>query len=108
MKTTICLAVLSAAAIAACSPLPDAIAPAPAYGAFDNLSCAEAQQQLAAVSKELYDESQKQIGAATMDAVGVFFVLVPVSKLTGQDHQGLIAADKGKVDALNARLATCG
>jgi hypothetical protein len=40
-----------------------------------------------------------------MDAVGVFLVLVPVSQITGQNHQGIIAADKGKVDALNVQVA---
>lgn len=37
--------------------------------------------------------------AATSDAVGVFFVGVPVGSLTGADKDGQIAVSKGKVQA---------
>ena len=47
-------------------------------------------------------------GAVTGDAVGVFLVGVPISSVTGGNKEGQIAASKGKVDALQARLLTCG
>ena len=50
----------------------------------------------------------KQRSAATGDALGVFFIGVPVSSLTGNDVSGSIGASKGKVVALENRLMTCG
>ena len=43
----------------------------------------------------------------TVDAVGVFLIGVPVSSLTGGDVSGHIAASKGKILALEARMTGC-
>jgi hypothetical protein len=110
MKSILIAATAALVALGACSPMPSAIAPVPAAaGAYAGLSCAEAQQQLAAVSAELAAESNHQTQAAAMDAVGVFLVLVPVSQVTGANHAGTIASLKGKVDALTVQVAaSCG
>ena len=49
---------------------------------------------------ELAKVSKKQNSEATGDAWGVFLVLVPVSKLTG-DYEGEVAKWKGEVEAIN-------
>lgn len=91
----------------ACTPRPDSIAPVSMTGAFDNLSCAQAQTQLSSERAKLTALEQKQNSAATADAIGVFFVLIPVSKLTGGDVAGDVGTSKGAVLALEQRLARC-
>jgi hypothetical protein len=61
---------------------------------------------VAAQSRLASLESQQR-SAVAGDAVGVFLIGVPVSSLTGGDKAGLIAAEKGKVLALDSRLSTC-
>ena len=51
--------------------------------------------------------SVQQNNAVAGDAVGVFLIGVPVSSLSGGDKAGEIAATKGKIIALEARLASC-
>ena len=72
----------------ACTPRPDSISPFSMTGAFDHLSCAQAQTQLNSERVNLSTLSQKQNNAANADAVGVFLVLVPISKVTGGDLAG--------------------
>lgn len=59
-------------------------------------------------SAKLASLEQKQNGAATGDAIGVFLLMVPVSKLTGGDVAGELGASKGKVLALEQRVSRCG
>ena len=51
----------------------------------------------------------RPISLATVaaDAVGVFLILVPVGSLTGGDVSGQIATERGRLLALDARLARC-
>lgn len=91
----------------ACTPRPDSIAPVSMTGAFDNLSCTSAQEKLNAERVRLSGLEQQQNNAATADAVGVFLVLVPVSKLTGGDVAGEVATSKGTVLALEQRMTRC-
>jgi len=94
-------------ATAACAPSPDSIAPVSMGAAFANISCDEASAMLAAETQTLATLSAAQSGAATGDAIGVLLIGIPVSSLTGGDQSGEIAASKGKVLALQARLAGC-
>jgi hypothetical protein len=94
-------------ASAACTPRPDSIAPVSMTGAFDRMPCQSAKQQLQTERVRLTALEKKQNEAATGDAIGVFLILVPVSKLTGGDVAGEIGASKGKVIALEQRLASC-
>lgn len=94
-------------ALAGCAKLPDAIAPVSMTGAYDNVSCSKAQAMLTQEQTNLAALSVQQKNAATGDAVGVFLVLIPVSTMTGSNKEGEIAASKGKVNALTARLQSC-
>jgi hypothetical protein len=76
-------------------------------GAFNGLSCFATSQMLATEQTTLAALEQRQRNAVTADAIGVFLILVPVSSLTGNDVTGEIAASKGKVLALEARLSSC-
>lgn len=94
-------------ATVACTPRPESIAPVSMTGAFNAVSCRDASSQLATERQKLVGLEKQQNSAATADAVGVFLVLVPISKLTGGDKAGEIGASKGKVLALEQRLQTC-
>ena len=94
-------------ALAACAQSPSAIAPVSMAGAYDGLTCAQAQQLLAAERTALVSLSAAQQGAVAGDAVGVFLIGVPMSSLTGGDQSGAIALSKGKVAAFEAKLAGC-
>jgi|AntRauMFilla1563_2_1112583.scaffolds.fasta_scaffold67392_1 hypothetical protein len=93
--------------ISACSERPDAIPPVSMTGAFDGMSCSNAKNSLATERVNLSRLEKQQNSAATGDAIGVFLVLVPVSKLTGGDVAGELGASKGKVLALEQRVARC-
>lgn len=105
MNKLICTAAILA--IAACAKSPDAIAPVSMGNAFAGVSCAQAAADLNAERTTLAALEGKQRGAVAGDAVGVFLIGVPVSSLTGGNVEGQIAASKGKVLALSARLASC-
>ena len=101
----IAAAVLS---LAACAPRPDAIAPVSMGSAFAAHDCRAAAADLAAERQNLETLSQAQRNAATGDAIGVFLIGVPTSSLTGGNKAGDIGAAKGKIIALEARVAACG
>jgi hypothetical protein len=101
------LTLITTATLTACAPRPEAIAPTSMAGAFDATSCTRARQLLADERQTLQSLSTAQRQAATGDAIGVFLIGVPVSSLTGEDKAGLIATSKGKVLALEARVAGC-
>ena len=91
----------------ACTPRSDSIPPVSMTGAFDSMSC---NQETAALNEEratLVKLEQRQNSAATADAVGVFLVLVPISKVTGGDLAGEVGTSKGKVLALEQRVSRC-
>ncbi len=94
--------------IAACAKSPDAIEPVSMGNAYAGVSCAQAHTLSKQEAQRLATLSEAQRKAATNDAVGVFLIGVPVSSLNGNDHAGTIATTKGKLAALDARLASCG
>jgi hypothetical protein len=101
------LALAAGLALAACAQAPDAIAPVSMAGAFDGMSCPAARSALIAERQTLASLSAAQSSAVAGDAVGVLLIGVPVSSLTGGDKAGLIAASKGKILALETRVAEC-
>jgi hypothetical protein len=105
MKKILILSTLSL--MAACAQSPDAIAPVSMTGAFDGLSCASAQAALNNERQSLAALDARQRGAVAGDAVGVLLIGVPVASLTGSDKAGLIGASKGKILALEQRVASC-
>ncbi|MDT8855055.1 hypothetical protein RNZ50_08500 [Paracoccaceae bacterium Fryx2] len=108
MNTKLAILALIAGSIATgCSPRADAVSAVSMTGAYDHLTCSQARNDLASQRVNLASLEKKQNGAATGDAIGVFLVLIPVSKLTGGDVAGELAASKGKVIALEQRVARC-
>lgn len=92
----------------ACAQSPDAIAPATMpQGSFEAFSCQQLVAEGAAVSSRLAALEADQRAAVAGDAVGVFLVGVPFSSVTGGDKAGLIAVEKGKMIAVEARLQRC-
>lgn len=106
MKTTL-LGLTALALLAACAQGPASIAPTPMGNAFATVDCGQASAMLVAEQSNLDALSASQRGAVTGDAIGVFLIGVPVSSLTGNDKSGEIASSKGKVLALQTRLASC-
>ena len=93
--------------VAACAQSPASIQPVSMGNAFAAISCEQAQLDMTAERQALAALESKQKGAVAGDAIGVFLIGVPVSSLTGGDVAGHIAASKGKVLALEARLSAC-
>ena len=107
MKSSILIALSLSIAAAACTPRADAVAPVSMTGAYDKMSCSNARKSLDAERQTLATLAKRQNSAATTDAIGVFLILVPVSKLTGGDAAGDLGTSKGKVLALEQRVANC-
>lgn len=99
--------IVALALTAACAKGPDAVAPVSMGNAFADMSCQTAANMLAAERQTMAALSSRQRGAQIGDAVGVFLVAVPVSSLTGGNVEGQLATSKGKVIALESRLASC-
>ena len=107
MKTILTIT-CAALALTACAKRPDAIAPiSMGPGAYDSLTCERAASMRNSTREALTALEGQQRNAATADAVGVFLIAVPVSSLTGGDKEGLIATEKGKINALDERLIRC-
>lgn len=94
--------------IAACAQSPSSIAPVSLGNAYAGVSCQQARADLIAERQTLAALEAKQKGAVVGDAIGVFLIGVPTSSLTGGNKAGDIAASKGKIIALEARMASCG
>lgn len=108
MKRAVMLGAAMSAALAACAPAPDAIAPvAMPAGAYDGLSCDAAVTLRADATARLEALAAQQRSAMASDAIGVLLIAVPMGSLTGGDKSGLIAAAKGEAMSLDARLAAC-
>ena len=101
------LIIAAAAIVSACAQSPASIAPASLGDAYAGLPCRQAANMRATEAKTLAALSAKQTGAMVGDAIGVLLIAVPLSSLTGGNVAGDIAASKGKINALDARLAAC-
>lgn len=104
--STPAFAILSVCLLSACAKNPDAIAPVSMGNAFASVPCRDAAIMLASEKNQLAALSSAQRSAVTGDAIGVFLLGVPMSSLSGADKTGDIAATKGKVIALENRIAT--
>lgn len=101
-------ALLALPFLAACAPSPDSIKPVPMGSAFSATPCNVVAEQLRDEKVVLSDLESKQRSAAAGDAIGVLLLGIPTSSAFGGDKQGLIAASKGKIIALESRNAACG
>ena len=102
------IAITAAFLLSACAPRPDAIAPVPAPpDTYAGLSCTAAASLRTDVATTLTALETRQRTAAASDAFAVFLIGVPVSGFTGSDAQDRIATEKGRLNALDARLGRC-
>lgn len=101
------LAALALAALVACAPSPDSIAPVPMTGAFDALTCPSASAALSVEQLTLTGLEDRQRQAVTGDALAVALIGLPLASLSGGNVAGLIATSRGKLLALQSRLTRC-
>ena len=91
---------LAAIGLNGCATRPESIhASFVSHEKFVYLDCAALTARMSDTKAELEKLSRQQHYWANADAVGVFLVLVPVSKLVG-DYEGDIARLKGEVEAI--------
>lgn len=95
-------------ALAACAQQPGSIAPVSMGATYANTPCRQAEELYRREAAKVPTLVAAQKQAVTGDAIGVFLIGVPVSSLSGADLEGEIAATKGKLIGLGARLETCG
>lgn len=94
--------------VAGCAQQPAAISPVAMGDVYSNVSCSKAKQLYSNEAAKVPSLVASQKQAVTGDAIGVFLLAVPVSSLSGGDKEGEISTSKGKINALGARLETCG
>ena len=100
MKNLILLTGL-AVAVSACATRPESIhASYVSHEKYMHLDCGGLATKMGDTRADLEKFSKLQDSKANGDAVGVFLVLIPVSKLTG-DHEGDVARLKGEVEAID-------
>jgi hypothetical protein len=94
--------------VSACAPGPNAVTPySVGTDLYSGMSCSDINDELRVKNAEVAALSSKQKAAATGDALGVFFILLPVSSLTGGDVQGELAQAKGEQIALESASRHC-
>ena len=71
---------------------------------YSGLSCQETRTQLEQARAREVALARQQDGAAVLDAVGVFFILVPVGSVFGGNVAGELAQAKGESQALERAL----
>lgn len=99
---------LSGLLLAACAKAPGSVAPIPMpNGMFAQMSCEQTRAEHVAGTAALNTLERQQRNAATGDAISVFMLGLPASSLFGGDKSGDLGVAKGKMLALDARLATC-
>lgn len=101
MLRTICFAVGAAAIFSGCANRPETIrASFVSYEKYTHLDCPALDTRMTATKLDLMKYSRMQDKKATGDAVGVFLIGVPFSKLSG-DHEGDVARIKGEIEAID-------
>lgn len=97
---------LASVAITGCASRASSIAPTAVPSAnYKGLDCDETKTLLAQKTAEKNALVKSQNDAADEDAVGVFFVLLPVGSISGGDKEGELAQAKGEVLALNGAVS---
>lgn len=94
MFVAVCLFVIS------CAPRPESIkASFVSHEKFTHLNCEQLNTKIGDARAELGKYCKMQDSKANGDAVGVFLLGIPFSKLSG-DHEGDVARLKGEVEAI--------
>lgn len=99
------MAILATLVIAGCASRADSVAPiAMPSSNYKGLSCNETKTALEQARARQSALTESQNNAATGDAVGVLFVLLPVGSIFGADKEGQLAQAKGEVLALQGAV----
>ena len=73
-----------------------------------NQSCGDLIAQRSRIVMSLSNVSSQQDAAAAADKVGVFLVGLPISSIFGEDKEGQVALQKGRLIAIDAAIQlTC-
>lgn len=101
---------LAALSVTACASRANGVAPIYVSSSeYENMSCDDTRAALASAREREAALTRQQNNAATADAVGVFFVLVPAGSVFGGDVAGELAQAKGEADALERAVQNnCG
>jgi len=92
--------------VTGCASRASSIAPVAVPAAnYKGLSCDETRTLLTQKQASLASLTSSQNSAATGDAVGVLFLLLPVGTIFGADKEGELAQAKGEVMALNGAIS---
>lgn len=96
-----CAVACAALFLSACASRPETIhASFVSHEKYAALDCAQLAGRLTDTKVELEKVSRLQNDKANGDAVGVFLLGIPFSKLSG-DHEGEVARLKGEVEAID-------
>lgn len=108
MKTsTIAAASIVALAISACAKSPESIAPSYVSEVpYQSYSCSQLGQEKARLEQAYSVAAKAQSDARTGDAVGVFFLGMPTSTLSGGNIAPEIANLKGQMTAVDRTIIT--
>ena len=99
------VSVLAVFTLAACAKAPESIAPAYVSPIlYRDLSCKQLGEETARVQSALAVTSQQQRDARTNDTVGVIFLGLPVSTLSGGNVAQQVAQLKGELDTLQQTM----
>ena len=94
--------VIVAAALCGCAKSPESISPAYTSDiTYKPLSCQDLEIEFARISQALATASAQQEKARTNDTVGVIFLGLPVSTLSGDNIAPEIARLKGEDEAIH-------
>ncbi len=110
-KTTALLFSLSTLIDAGCAKSPESIAPAYISTVnYQSWSCAQLAEEQGRLNQALAEASTQQRNARTNDTIGVIFIGLPVSSLSGDNIAPQIANLKGQIVAVQqaASLKNCG
>ena len=104
LKITLC--VLSLLFIVSCASRASSVSPiAIPSSNYKGLSCDDTKLALEQARSSQNALTNQQNNAATGDAVGVFFVLLPLGSVFGADKEGELAQAKGEVLALQGAVS---
>lgn len=95
--------------LSACATAPENIAAANlSSNAFMGQSCAALGTNLVATNQKLENLSASQRSAASGDALGVFFIGLPISSMSGGDKEADIAIAKAELQQIQTAISTNG
>ena len=104
-KSTCVVTILLSLVIVGCASRASSVAPVAIPSAnYKGMSCDETKVALEQKRAKQYALTNQQNNAATGDAVGVFFLLLPVGSIFGADVEGELAQAKGEVLALEGAV----